>query len=61
MTETYRKHYGEGGYTFAEAQAKKFKVDEAHGFFDNPNTAWKEAKIVDDPRGGYMIVHETKR
>lgn len=60
-TETYSKNYGVGGYTREEAEAKKFAVDEAHGIFDNPNSAWLPAEIVPDARGGWKVIHKTKR
>ncbi len=47
--DTYSKHWGTGGYTWEEAQDKKFKVDDALGV---------DSKIVPDPRGGYMVIVE---
>lgn len=58
MRDTFSKNWDEVGYTKEEAEARKSKIDEAHGV-GTPNTKWAESKIEADPRGGYLIVIET--
>lgn len=57
--DTFTKHYGEGGYTFAEAIKKKDAIDEAYGVF-KPNAKWNQSQLNADSRGGYFLTIETK-
>lgn len=62
MKDVFSKHWDkEHGFTYAEAQEKKRKVDEAHGV-GTPESKWKESVIEPDPerKDGYRVVIETK-
>ena len=61
MKEIYSKRWDkEHGFTYAEAQDKKRKVDDGHGV-GTPNSKWKESVIEPDPerKDGYRVVIET--
>ena len=47
----------DNGFTEEEAAKKAREVDEAHG---DGKGKWKKAEIVKDPRGGLMVIIETK-
>jgi hypothetical protein len=58
MRDILSNHSSNTGYTQKEAEAKKAKVDEAHGV-GKSNSKWAEAKVEPDPRGGYLVTIET--
>ena len=58
MTKSeFSKRGSANGYTDEEAAKKAREVDEAHG---DGKGKWKKAEIVKDPRGGLMVIIETK-
>ena len=62
MKDTFSKHWDDvHGFTYAEAQDKKRKLDEAHGV-GTSTSKWKESVIEPDPnrKDGYRVVIETK-
>lgn len=59
MKSTFSKHWDNKGYTVEEAFAKLEKVNEAHGV-NRPDAKWNPGNVITDPRGGYMVVIETK-
>lgn len=62
IKDTFTKRWdNEHGFTMAEAEEKKRKVDDAHGV-DTPNAKWHPAQIVPDPKkkDGYMVTIEAK-
>lgn len=59
MRDFFRKHYGDTGYNEVELASKLRAVNEAHGV-DRPNAKWKPAVFQPDPRGGWMVVIETR-
>lgn len=58
MRDEFTNHVGNTGYTKAEAERKKAKVDDAYGV-GTAKSKWSESEIVADPRGGYMVVIKT--
>lgn len=58
--DIFTKHWDrDHGFTLAEAEIKKAKVDEAHGVFSH-NAKWHPAQIEIDPNkaDGYMVTIE---
>ena len=60
MRDEFRKNWGQGGYTEAELYEKLRKVNEAYEP-ESPKSQWQHARFEPDPRGGWMVVIETKR
>ena len=58
MRDIFSNHSSNTGYTWKEAEAKKAKVDEAHGV-GTSKSKWAPSKIEADPRGGYLVTIET--
>ena len=58
MRDEFKKHWGNEGYTYKEAEVKKAQVDEAHGV-GTSKSKWDESEIVPDSRGGYIVVIKT--